>query len=294
MSSGKTPMMMKPAFVTTLSFVRPYQPSPPSCPASEAQSRGGEQEGGEDRQDAGACHPCSVPERTASRSCASTVPSAATPWTPRCSRALLDALDELAADDELRVARVLDDERARAVRRAPTSPRSSTPTGGVARMELFTRMYAAVDAFPLPTIAVCVGNVVGAGAELAAGCDLRVGGDNLKLAWAGREARRAGRPGAARAAHRALAREGAHLHRPRRRDGGGRAASGCCTARRRPPRPRPPRSTLAARGRRAPGRRPAAAQDDVPRARATASGGSRTRTSCSRLPARGRGAARAG
>jgi enoyl-CoA hydratase/carnithine racemase len=52
-------------------------------------------------------------------------------------------------------------------------------------MEQFTRMYAAVAAFPLPTVAVCVGNVVGAGAELAAGCDLRVGGDNLKLAWAG-------------------------------------------------------------------------------------------------------------
>jgi enoyl-CoA hydratase/carnithine racemase len=52
-------------------------------------------------------------------------------------------------------------------------------------MELFTRMYSAVEAFPAPTIAVCVGNVVGAGAELAAGCDLRVGGDNLKLAWAG-------------------------------------------------------------------------------------------------------------
>ncbi len=32
---------------------------------------------------------------------------------------------------------------------------------------------------------MCVGNCVGAGAELAAGCDLRVGGDNLKLAWAG-------------------------------------------------------------------------------------------------------------
>jgi len=52
-------------------------------------------------------------------------------------------------------------------------------------MEAFARFYAAVEAFPLPTIAVCVGNVVGAGAELAAGCDLRVGGDNLHLAWAG-------------------------------------------------------------------------------------------------------------
>ncbi len=36
-----------------------------------------------------------------------------------------------------------------------------------------------------PTIAVCVGNVVGAGAELACGCDLRVGGDNLKLVFLG-------------------------------------------------------------------------------------------------------------
>jgi enoyl-CoA hydratase/carnithine racemase len=52
-------------------------------------------------------------------------------------------------------------------------------------MEAFGRFYAAVEAFPAPTVAVCVGNCVGAGAELAAGCDLRVGGDNLKLAWAG-------------------------------------------------------------------------------------------------------------
>jgi enoyl-CoA hydratase/carnithine racemase len=57
--------------------------------------------------------------------------------------------------------------------------------GGVARMEQFTRLYAAVEAHPAPTVAVCVGNCVGAGAELAAGCDLRIGGDNLKLAWAG-------------------------------------------------------------------------------------------------------------
>ncbi len=52
-------------------------------------------------------------------------------------------------------------------------------------MERFAALYAAVEAFPLPTVAVCVGNCVGAGAELAAGCDLRVGGDNMKLAWAG-------------------------------------------------------------------------------------------------------------
>ena len=57
--------------------------------------------------------------------------------------------------------------------------------GGVGRMEAFARLYAALDAVPAPTIAVCVGNCVGAGAELVAGCDLRVGGDNLKLAWAG-------------------------------------------------------------------------------------------------------------
>ena len=65
--------------------------------------------------------------------------------------------------------------------------------GGVARMDLFTQLYAAVEAHPAPTVAVCVGNCVGAGAELAAGCDLRVGGDNLKLAWAGRAPRRPGR-----------------------------------------------------------------------------------------------------
>jgi enoyl-CoA hydratase/carnithine racemase len=52
-------------------------------------------------------------------------------------------------------------------------------------MEAFARLYTAIDALPVPTICVCVGNCVGAGAELVAGCDLRVGGDNLKLSWAG-------------------------------------------------------------------------------------------------------------
>lgn len=52
-------------------------------------------------------------------------------------------------------------------------------------MEAFAELYRLVEQVPVPTIAVCVGNCVGAGAEIIAGCDLRVAGDNLKLAWAG-------------------------------------------------------------------------------------------------------------
>ena len=57
--------------------------------------------------------------------------------------------------------------------------------GGVARMEAFAELYRLVEEVPVPTIAVCVGSCVGAGAEIVAGCDLRVAGDNLRLAWAG-------------------------------------------------------------------------------------------------------------
>ena len=98
--------------------------------------------------------------------------------------ALLDALDDLAADASLR-ALVFSTTSERALCAGADVAERLEHEGGVARMEAFTRLYAAVEAFPAPTIAVCVGNVVGAGAELAAGCDLRVGGDNLKLAWPG-------------------------------------------------------------------------------------------------------------
>jgi enoyl-CoA hydratase/carnithine racemase len=98
--------------------------------------------------------------------------------------ALLAALEELAADPEVRVV-VFSTTSERALCAGADVAEDLDAEGGVRRMELFTRMYAAVEAFPAPTVAVCVGNVVGAGAELAAGCDLRVGGDNLKLAWAG-------------------------------------------------------------------------------------------------------------
>jgi enoyl-CoA hydratase len=98
--------------------------------------------------------------------------------------ALLEALDELASDDAVRVV-VFSTTSERALSAGADVSEELDHEGGVARMDAFTRMYSAVEAFPKPTIAVCVGNVVGAGAELAAGCDLRVAGDNLKLAWAG-------------------------------------------------------------------------------------------------------------
>ncbi|MDX6727680.1 MAG: hypothetical protein QOK49_2485 [Baekduia sp.] len=97
----------------------------------------------------------------------------------------LDAvLTELAADPRLRVL-VFSTTSERALCAGADVSEVLDHPGGVARMELFARLYAAVEAFPAPTIAVCVGNVVGAGAELAAGCDLRVGGDNLKLVFPG-------------------------------------------------------------------------------------------------------------
>src|SRR4051794_27712460 len=98
--------------------------------------------------------------------------------------ALLDALAELAADDSLRVL-VFSTTDPQALCAGADVGEPLTAEQGVARMEAFARLYAAVEAFPAPTIAVCVGNVVGAGAELAAGCDLRVAGDGLKLVFPG-------------------------------------------------------------------------------------------------------------
>jgi enoyl-CoA hydratase len=94
------------------------------------------------------------------------------------------ALAELAADETLRVL-VISTTNQRALCAGADVAEELDAAGGVARMELFAALYSAIEAFPAPTIAVCVGNVVGAGAELACGCDLRVGGDNLKLVFPG-------------------------------------------------------------------------------------------------------------
>ena len=97
---------------------------------------------------------------------------------------LLVALEALDADPDLR-AMVLSTTTEQALSAGADVREELDHAGGVARMELFARVYAALEAFPAPTVAVCVGNAVGAGAEVAAACDLRVAGDNLKLSWAG-------------------------------------------------------------------------------------------------------------
>lgn len=99
-------------------------------------------------------------------------------------RSLLAALHDLAADPELRVV-LLSTTSTAALCAGADVGEELDRTGGIERMELFAQLYQAVTDLPVPTVAVCVGNVVGAGAELAAACDLRVVGDNVRFAWAG-------------------------------------------------------------------------------------------------------------
>jgi enoyl-CoA hydratase len=95
-----------------------------------------------------------------------------------------EALEELAGDESLRVL-VLSSTSSRALSAGADVAEDLDASGGVARMEAFAEMYARVSGFPVPTICVCVGHCVGAGAEVAAACDLRVAGDNMKARWVG-------------------------------------------------------------------------------------------------------------
>jgi enoyl-CoA hydratase/carnithine racemase len=99
-------------------------------------------------------------------------------------RLLNDALRELSDDGAIRAV-VLSTTSPDAFCAGADVTEPLDAAGGVARMEAFAELYQLVEQVPVPTIAVCVGNCVGAGAEIIAGCDLRVAGDNLKLAWAG-------------------------------------------------------------------------------------------------------------
>ena len=91
---------------------------------------------------------------------------------------LVEALEALTFDDSLRVL-VFSTTSERALCSGVDITEELDHAGGVDRMRHFSRFLAALEAFPKPTIAVCVGNCVGGGAEIVAGCDLRIAGDNL-------------------------------------------------------------------------------------------------------------------
>ena len=59
--------------------------------------------------------------------------------------------------------------------------------GRVTRMQQFADLYDAVVQCPKPTIAACHGYTVGGGAEIAIGCDIRIGGSNLQIRFPGAE-----------------------------------------------------------------------------------------------------------
>lgn len=101
-------------------------------------------------------------------------------------RELLELIRAAEADQRVR-ALVFSTTSTRALSAGADVREEMDRAGHIARMQLFSDLYDAVVGFRQPTVAVCVGNVVGGGAELAAGCDLRVGGDNLGLRFPGAE-----------------------------------------------------------------------------------------------------------
>ena len=52
-------------------------------------------------------------------------------------------------------------------------------------MQKFADLYDLVVGFPKPTLAACHGYTVGGGAEIAVGCDIRIGGSNLQMRFPG-------------------------------------------------------------------------------------------------------------
>ena len=99
-------------------------------------------------------------------------------------RLMLDALSELEGDAEL-AALVLSSTDPTALCAGADVNEQLDTEGGYARMSEFAELYAALERCPAVSICAMVGNTVGAGAELAAACDLRIAGDNLKLRWVG-------------------------------------------------------------------------------------------------------------
>jgi enoyl-CoA hydratase/carnithine racemase len=97
---------------------------------------------------------------------------------------LLERLAEARADEAVRVLAISSRDHMGLSAGADVRERLDEE-GRVRRMQLFADLYDEIVAFPKPTIAVCHGDVVGGGAEIAVGCDMRVGGSNLRLRFPG-------------------------------------------------------------------------------------------------------------
>jgi enoyl-CoA hydratase len=57
--------------------------------------------------------------------------------------------------------------------------------GATERMDLFTALYALITSFPKPTVAAIAGPCIGGGAEVASGCDLRIGAASARIRFPG-------------------------------------------------------------------------------------------------------------
>ncbi len=100
---------------------------------------------------------------------------------------LLELLEHLAVargDDAVRVLVISSDDQMGLSAGADVREQMDDE-GKVRRMQLFADLYDQIVAFPKPTIAVCHGDVVGGGAEIAIACDMRVGGSNLRMRFPG-------------------------------------------------------------------------------------------------------------
>jgi enoyl-CoA hydratase/carnithine racemase len=97
---------------------------------------------------------------------------------------LLAYLRQAAADDAVRVL-VISSSDHMGLSAGADVKEEIDAEGSLRRMQLFADLYDEITGFPKPTIAVCHGDVVGGGAEVAVACDMRIGGSNLRMRFPG-------------------------------------------------------------------------------------------------------------
>lgn len=97
---------------------------------------------------------------------------------------MLEYLAAAREDDEVRVLVISSDDPL-ALSAGADVREEMDEEGRVRRMQLFADVYDQLVAFPKPTVAACMGDVVGGGAEIAVACDMRVGGSNLRMRFPG-------------------------------------------------------------------------------------------------------------